>query len=129
MSKEQRVVLDFIEACSANDIERILEFFDSDCVYHNIPVAPVKGVEAIRNVLESFLRLASKVDWQVRNAADAGNGTVLTERLDRFLMGEKWVELPVMGAFEVRDGKITAWRDYFDLNQFQQQVPSPPDAG
>ncbi len=129
MSEEQRIVLDFIEACSANDIDRILAFFDPDCVYHNIPVAPVKGVEAIRGVLESFLRLASKVDWQVRNVADAGAGTVLTERLDRFLMGEKWVELPVMGAFEVRNGKITAWRDYVDLSQFQKQVPSPPDAG
>ena len=129
MSEEQRIVRDFIEACSANEIDKILAFFDADCVYHNIPVAPVKGIEAIRGVLEGFLRLASKVDWQVRNIADAGAGTVLTERLDRFLMGEKWVELPVMGAFEVRNGKITAWRDYFDLNQFQKQVPSPPDAG
>ena len=128
MSEEQRIVLDFIDACSANDIERILGFFDADCVYHNIPVAPVKGIEPIRKVLESFLRMAGKVDWQVRNVAVAGNGTVLTERLDRFLMGEKWVELPVMGAFEVRGGKITAWRDYFDLNQFQKQVPPPPDA-
>ena len=23
-----------------------------------------------------------------------------------------------MGTFEVVDGKITAWRDYFDMNQF-----------
>ena len=25
--------------------------------------------------------------------------------------------LPVMGTFEVRDGKISAWRDYFDMAQ------------
>jgi len=129
VSEDQRIVLDFIDACSANDIEAILDFFDPDCVYHNMPVAPVKGIEAIRGVLESFLRLASKVDWQVRSVADAGDGTVLTERLDRFLMGKTWVELPVMGAFEVRGGKITAWRDYFDFQQFQKQLPPPPDAG
>lgn len=128
MSEEQRIVLDFIDACSANDIERIMGFFDDESVYHNIPVAPVTGVEPIRNVLESFLRLASQVDWQIRNVAVAGNGTVLTERLDRFLMGEKWVELPVMGAFEVRGGKIAAWRDYFDLEQFQKQAAPAPDA-
>jgi limonene-1,2-epoxide hydrolase len=29
----------------------------------------------------------------------------------------------VMGTFEVRDGKIAAWRDYFDLNQYMQQIP------
>jgi limonene-1,2-epoxide hydrolase len=28
-----------------------------------------------------------------------------------------------MGTFEVRDGKIAGWRDYFDLNQYMQQLP------
>jgi limonene-1,2-epoxide hydrolase len=27
-----------------------------------------------------------------------------------------------MGTFEVHDGKITAWRDYFDMNQFMGQL-------
>jgi limonene-1,2-epoxide hydrolase len=27
-----------------------------------------------------------------------------------------------MGTFEVRDGRITHWRDYFDLNQFMSQL-------
>ena len=38
-----------------------------------------------------------------------------------------WIELPVMDAFELRDGKICAWRDYFDLAQFQRQTV--PDEG
>ena len=29
-----------------------------------------------------------------------------------------------MGTFEVDDGKITAWRDYFDMNQFMSQMPT-----
>jgi limonene-1,2-epoxide hydrolase len=27
-----------------------------------------------------------------------------------------------MGTFEVRDGKISAWRDYFDLSQYMSQL-------
>jgi len=27
-----------------------------------------------------------------------------------------------MGAFEVRQGRIVAWRDYFDLAQFTSQM-------
>jgi len=27
-----------------------------------------------------------------------------------------------MGTFEVSDGKIRAWRDYFDLNQFTSRM-------
>ncbi|MFP5469010.1 MAG: limonene-1,2-epoxide hydrolase family protein [Alphaproteobacteria bacterium] len=38
------------------------------------------------------------------------------------MMGGQWLELPVMGVFEIKDGKITKWRDYFDLGQFQSQL-------
>ena len=39
----------------------------------------------------------------------------------KFKINGTWVELPVMGTFEVADDRITAWRDYFDMNQFQTQ--------
>ena len=35
----------------------------------------------------------------------------------------KTISLPVMGIVEVHGGKITAWRDYFDLSQFASQLP------
>ena len=38
------------------------------------------------------------------------------------MINGKWVALPVMGTFEVVNGKIRAWRDYFDMNQFQSQL-------
>lgn len=123
MADNTAVVKDFIDAFNANDLDRIMTFFTDDAVYHNIPVAPVSGPEAIRAVLQGFLGMASQVDWVLHDIAESSGGGVLTERLDRFLMGEKWVELPVMGAFELSDGKISAWRDYFDMQQFQSQVP------
>lgn len=124
MSENQRIVERFIEACNANDLERILSFFDPGCVYHNIPVPAVKGTDAIRGVLQGFMSAASEVDWVVHHIAEASDGTILTERTDRFLMSGRWVELPVMGSFELRDGRIVAWRDYFDLQQFQKQLPA-----
>jgi limonene-1,2-epoxide hydrolase len=42
---------------------------------------------------------------------------VFTERVDTFTVGGKVAPLPVMGIFEIRDGKISAWRDYFDMAQ------------
>ena len=93
-----------------------------DAVYHNVPVAPVRGTAAIRAVLQGFLGLASEVDWVVHHLAETPGGVVLTERTDRFRVQGRWIELPVMGAFEVRDGRIAAWRDYFDMKQFQDQL-------
>jgi limonene-1,2-epoxide hydrolase len=47
---------------------------------------------------------------------------VMTERVDVFKLPGKSFELPVMGTFEIRDGKINAWRDYFDMNQFTSRM-------
>jgi limonene-1,2-epoxide hydrolase len=123
MSRNQQIVRDFVAAFNANDLGRVMAFFSEDAVYHNIPVAPVKGTAAIRAVIQGFMGMASKVDWIVHQLAETAVGVVLTERTDRFLIKDKWVELPVMGAFELKDGRIAAWRDYFDMKQFQSQLP------
>jgi len=46
----------------------------------------------------------------------------MTERVDVFKLPNKSFELPVMGTFEVSDGKIKAWRDYFDFATWQNQT-------
>jgi limonene-1,2-epoxide hydrolase len=122
MSENTRVVSDFIDAFNALDLDKIMGFLKEDAVYHNIPVDAVQGTEAIRAVLQGFMGMATKVDWVLHNIAESQNGTVLTERTDRFFVGEKWIELPVMGIFEIEAGRICAWRDYFDMNQFQSQL-------
>ena len=62
-----------------------------------------------------------RVEFRVDNIVADGD-VVLTERVDYFVMPDKTIELPVMGAFEVRDGKIAHWRDYFDLQQYMSQL-------
>jgi limonene-1,2-epoxide hydrolase len=56
------------------------------------------------------------------NIAASGN-TVLTERVDRFTIEGRAITLPVMGTFEIENGLICAWRDYFDLAGYQAQRP------
>ena len=65
--------------------------------------------------------MASKMEWEVlRQVAD--DRQVLNERIDRFWLGDdRQVDIRVAGVFEVRDGKITAWRDYFDTAGVQTQ--------
>ena len=122
MSDNQAIVKDFIAAFNANDLERIMTFFTPDCVYHNIPLEPATGLEAIRGVLAGFSGMSKEVDWVLHNIAENSEGVVLTERTDRFLIGEKWAEAPVMGVFEIEGDKIKAWRDYFDLAQFSSEM-------
>jgi limonene-1,2-epoxide hydrolase len=116
------VVRRFCAAWSDGDLDALLAFFADDAVYHNIPIAPVAGRDAIRETIAGFTPGVDKIEFRVRNLAADGE-VVLTERVDVFVTPGVTIELPVMGTFEVADGRITAWRDYFDLNQFLSQLP------
>jgi limonene-1,2-epoxide hydrolase len=114
-------VIRFCNAWDDVDLDRIVAFFSDDAVYHNIPLDPVTGPEAIRATLASFTPGIDRIEFELRHVAANGN-VVLTERVDRFFSSERTIAIPVMGTFEVADGLITAWRDYFDLNQFMSQL-------
>ena len=111
----------FCASFATGDLDAIVAFFTADAVYHNIPMAAVQGSDAIRTTLMGFMSPETTVEFKVLQQAVNGN-VVLNERVDVFTTGEKVISLPVMGVFEVADGKIAAWRDYFDLNQFMSQL-------
>ncbi|HVV35688.1 MAG TPA: limonene-1,2-epoxide hydrolase family protein [Acidimicrobiales bacterium] len=115
------VVTRFCQAWESVDVDALMAFFTDDAVYHNIPIAPVAGKDAIRTTIEGFTGGVDRIEFDVRAIAANGN-TVLTERVDRFIRPDKTMALPVMGTFEIVDGKIAAWRDYFDLQQFMSQL-------
>jgi limonene-1,2-epoxide hydrolase len=115
------VVRRFCAVWSNADPDDIAEFFTDDAVYHNIPMDPLTGRDTIKSFIAGFAGGAEQIDFRVRNIVADGD-VVLTERVDVFVMPNGKVELPVMGTFEVRDGKIAAWRDYFDMKQFMDQM-------
>jgi limonene-1,2-epoxide hydrolase len=117
------IVQRFCDSWAAGDLDATMAFFADDAEYHNIPVDPVKGVDAIRATIAGFTTGVDSVVFEMRHIAAAGD-VVLTERLDVFTFPNGRVALPVMGTFELRDGKIAAWRDYFDMNQFMSQLPT-----
>ena len=117
----------FCDEWGGGDLDAIVAYFTDDATYHNIPVDPVTGKDAIKATIAGFTAGVDKIEFRVHNiVADGSAGeectVVLTERTDAFFAGERTIELPVMGTFEVAGGKIAAWRDYFDLNQFMSQL-------
>jgi limonene-1,2-epoxide hydrolase len=123
MSASSDLIDRFVAAWSSMDVDRIMDFFADDAVYTNVPIDPPnEGAEAIRKTIEGFVGMAQKVEFVVHHQTENDRGVVMNERTDRFLIGDKWAEAPVMGVFEVADGKIRAWRDYFDMAQFTSQM-------
>jgi limonene-1,2-epoxide hydrolase len=115
------VVTSFCATWSKLDVDEMMEYFHPDALYHNIPVDPVVGRDNIRAMIVGFIAGWDRVDFEVRHAVAQGH-VVLTERVDHFVSRERTVSLPVMGTFELEDGRIKAWRDYFDLNQFMAKL-------
>jgi limonene-1,2-epoxide hydrolase len=126
MESPIEVVRRFCAAWSDNiGPAELAAFFADDAVYHNIPLDPITGRDAIANTIASFIRPGppgiEAIEFRVINIA-ADGPVVMTERVDVFKVSNKSFELPVMGTFEVADGKIKAWRDYFDMNQFTSRM-------
>jgi limonene-1,2-epoxide hydrolase len=118
----QQTVEAFIRQWNACDIDAMLALCAEGIVYHNIPMEPVIGTAQMRAMVEGFLGDIAMCDWQTHAIAANGNA-VLTERTDifHFKDGRK-AAIRVMGTFEVDDtGRITAWRDYFDMLEFQRE--------
>jgi limonene-1,2-epoxide hydrolase len=109
------VVTEFCKKWLTADPDELVGYFTEDAVYHNIPMEPVQGREAIKEFIAGFTAGFDGIDFQVHRQVSDGN-VVMNERTDvmhRKDGGE--IPLPVTGVFEVVDGRIAAWRDYFDL--------------
>jgi len=121
MPDPEAIVREFCAAWSRRDVAELLAYFADDAVYHNVPLAPVAGKDGIREILNLFVPPAEAIDFEMLHLAARGD-VVFTERVDRFTIGGRRVELPVAGVFEIRNGRITAWRDYFDFATWQRQT-------
>jgi limonene-1,2-epoxide hydrolase len=121
MQDAEQVVRDMCDALSKHDAEAMRPFFTDDVVYHNIPMDPAVGIDATIALIESFLGMFDGLVIETTHLA-VNDNVVLTERIDTFTIGHIVAPLPVMGTFEVRDGKISAWRDYFDMGQITKMM-------
>lgn len=113
----------FLRAAAARDYDAALPLLTDDVEYQNMMLPPVHGHAAVRETLEGLLALCTASEWVVHKELAQGD-LVMNERTDRFQMDGSWTDLPVAGVFELRDGRIARWRDYFDLQTVMQAMPS-----
>lgn len=129
MRTPSQVVNAFLAGVEAKDLDAALALVADDVSYENVPVDPIVGQGATRAVLAGLSEPAAEVDWQVLRQHEVDD-LVVNERLDRFRIGDGWLELPVAGFFEVTaGGLIRRWRDYFDMATSGGQLQALTAAG
>jgi limonene-1,2-epoxide hydrolase len=120
MTTRTEVISDFCQSWPRLSREEIVALFTEDAVYRNIPFpGDVIGGEGVADVLVPLSARVAAIEATVLNVGELGD-VVFAERVEVFRRhtGEVF-ELPVVGVFELRDGRICAWRDYFDGEQIR----------
>jgi len=113
------LVVKFLDSWERRDLDTIMSCFEDDAIYHNVPVAPIAGRAGILAIFQGFLDAFESLSLEtVRIAAE--ENLVFAERIDHFLLrnGERF-DLPVNGVFEIENGKIKRFSDYFNLPSFE----------
>ncbi|WP_207843332.1 limonene-1,2-epoxide hydrolase family protein [Williamsia soli] len=112
----------FLEALALDDPTTALTFVDPDIAYTNVGFAPIHGKRRVAKFFKVMENPRVGFGVQFINVTADGS-VVLTERIDELSVGRFRLQFWVCGRFEVHDGLITVWRDYFDFFQFFVKAP------
>ncbi|HVT21846.1 MAG TPA: limonene-1,2-epoxide hydrolase family protein [Mycobacteriales bacterium] len=107
------VVTAFLTALAEGDTDRVLDLVADDLVYENVSLPTIRGKQRFSKGLADFNRRGITFAVRIHRITESGN-TVMTERTDGLGYRRFYQQFWVCGVFEVHDGVITLWRDYFD---------------
>jgi limonene-1,2-epoxide hydrolase len=125
----ESVVRKFHAACLQSDLNELVSFFSDGAVYTDGPRGVHHGVDAIRAELAAMVKMVPSTVIDIKTLV-ANGGTVMVERVDNFEIDSRPFDLEVAAAFEVDDnGRITRWRDYYDLKSIADRTATAGVAG
>ena len=119
--ENEKIVLEFFKAWESGTYAQLRgayeEFLADDCVYENSGLPTCEGKAAALALIDGIQAVTDiqSITAEIRGLA-AGGDLVFSERVDHHFdsNGVENLTPRICGVMEVRGGKITAWRDYFD---------------
>jgi len=125
------VVRAFVAAMSALDADGAMQLAAEDIVFENVPIqlpaGSVQGRDIVHLQTAGWMQATVRAAWTIHRQIEQGE-VVMHERTDEMWFpeglfpGGDHIALPVMAVWEVRDGSIRLWRDYYDLGMFSASL-------
>ena len=107
------IVESFLHALSDQDFDTFEALLSDDVVYQNVGLPTIRSRKRVVSVMRG---MEGRAAFEVRFHRNVAEGvTVINERTDAIILGPLRLQFWVCGVFEVHDGMITLWRDYFDF--------------
>ncbi len=108
-----RTVEMFLHALQDEDFDTASAALADELVYQNVGLPTIHGRA---RAMKLFKQMEGRGRFEVKIHRIAADGAaVLTERTDALIFGPLRLQFWVCGVFDVHDGQITLWRDYFDF--------------
>lgn len=107
-----------LEANKRRDKAAVLALLTPDVEYHyHVGTKPLIGVDKVARFLDKYWEICSDLMWRIDRQAQNGD-KVLVEGYEEYTDTRTGARVahPYMGIFELRDGKIARWRDYFEMD-------------
>jgi limonene-1,2-epoxide hydrolase len=104
----------FLRDLASGRFDEALAVVDEDILYENVGLPTVRGKKQFTRAMHMLNGKRHHFDAEILNIA-ADEGVVLNERIDLLTIGKLRIRFWVCGRFEVVDGRIVVWRDYFDM--------------
>jgi limonene-1,2-epoxide hydrolase len=113
----------FVASWERGDVDEVLDFFTEDAVWHPMPYKnPAVGKPALRQAISEWLRGTEQLGVVIHVQISDGK-IVMHERTDRFILKGQEHAMPIAAVFEIENGRIAAWREYFDMSQIAWTSP------
>src|SRR6516165_11882028 len=130
-NETEQIVLVFLHAAygESMDVDAMTALMADDFVWQlHVPLSPVVvGRDAARAELEKHNSLSTgMIEGSEIRTIVSDSDTVVVERVDVNAMNGVTVTFYVTANFEVRDGAITHWREYWDTSHVAQQLGIDP---
>ena len=121
MTDASEPVLQLWQALGKRDWEAVKSVVSDDCIFLDMPFGPTlaaRGPESIVKRLKGGLENENLADWANHTLLVLTNGAdVMYEHVVTYTStnGET-ANNPIVSVHKVSDGKVTLWKDYWDLN-------------
>lgn len=121
-----QTVLGMWNALSNRDWETLKTFLSDDCIYVDMPVGPIAAARGRDIVKRLKIGLEPLAGYENHDGVLVSNGVdTMYEHSETwtFKTGEQGV-LRFVTVHKVENGKITLWKDYWDMNGLTGFAPS-----
>jgi limonene-1,2-epoxide hydrolase len=113
MTEGEQAVERLLMAYQRLDADGMVDCFNEDGAYHAMSMESAVGKPQMRKMWSQWMTFLTDVTIEVHRQLSDGN-IVMHERTDRTTPGGRTIETPVAAMFDIDNGLITEWREYFD---------------